>query len=66
MKPLGSNYPSSDKVYQGMVIIPYVKGTYEKFRCTGKHMNVRSIFKIKHTFYEAADEAMCLWYPIRQ
>jgi hypothetical protein len=31
IKPLGSNHPSSDTIYQGTVIIPYVKGIFKKF-----------------------------------
>jgi hypothetical protein len=47
MKPLRSNCPSPDTIYQGTVI-PYVKGISEKFRCTGNHFNVRTILKTKH------------------
>jgi hypothetical protein len=46
MKPPRSNRPSSDTIYQGTVIIPYVKGISEKFRWTGNRFNVRTIFKI--------------------
>jgi hypothetical protein len=35
-----------------MVNIPYVRGISEKFRCTGNHINVRMIFKTKHTLKE--------------
>jgi hypothetical protein len=49
MKPMRSNHPSSDKIYHGMVIILYVMGISEVFRCTGNHFNVRTIFKTKHT-----------------
>jgi hypothetical protein len=46
IKPLRSNYPSSDTIYQGIVIIPYVKDIFKKFRCTGNHFNVRTIIKL--------------------
>jgi hypothetical protein len=49
MKPTTRNRPSSDTKYQGTVIIPYVKDTSKKFRCTGNHFNLRTIFKTKHT-----------------
>jgi hypothetical protein len=51
MKPLRSNCPSSDIIYQGTVIIPHIKGTSEKFRHIGNHFNVRTIFKTKHTLH---------------
>jgi hypothetical protein len=47
MKPSSSNRPSSDKIYQGTVIIPYIKGISEKFRRIGNRFNVRTIFKTK-------------------
>jgi hypothetical protein len=50
MKPSRSNWPS-DKICQGTVIIPYVKCISKKFRCTGNHFNVRTIFKTKHTLH---------------
>jgi hypothetical protein len=47
MKPARSNCPSSDTIYHSMVIIiPYVKGISEKFRCIGNHFNVRNISKL--------------------
>jgi hypothetical protein len=49
IKPTRSNCPSSDTIYQCIVIIPFIKGTSEKFRCIGKHFNDRAIFKTKHT-----------------
>jgi hypothetical protein len=49
MKPSRSNRPSSDTIYQGTVITPYVRGTSEKFRRIGNCFNVRTIFKTKHT-----------------
>jgi hypothetical protein len=49
MKPSANNCPSSDTEYQGTVVIPYVKGTSEKFRCIGNHFNLSTIFKTKHT-----------------
>jgi hypothetical protein len=49
MKLSRSNRPSSDTIYQGSVIIPYVKGISKKFRHIGNHFNIRTIFKTKHT-----------------
>jgi hypothetical protein len=46
-----SNRPSSDTIYQGMVIIPYVKGISEKFRCFGNHFNIRTILKTEHRLH---------------
>jgi hypothetical protein len=51
MKPLAINRPTSDRVYQGTVIIPYVTGTSEKFRHIGNHFNLKTIFKTKHTLH---------------
>jgi hypothetical protein len=48
IKPSRSNRPS-DTTYQGTVIIQYVKGISEKFRCTGNRFNVRTIFNTKYT-----------------
>jgi hypothetical protein len=48
MKPSRSNRPSSDTIYKGTVIILYVKGISENFRCIGNCFNVRTIFKTKH------------------
>jgi hypothetical protein len=48
IKPSRRNRPSSDTIYQGTVIIPYVKSISEKFRCIGNRFNVRTIFKTKH------------------
>jgi hypothetical protein len=45
-----SNRPSSDTIYQSTVIIPYVRGISENFRCIGNRFNVRTIFKMKYTF----------------
>jgi hypothetical protein len=45
MKPLRSNRHFSDTVYQGMVIIPYVKGISKKFRHIGNCFDARTIFK---------------------
>jgi hypothetical protein len=44
-KPSRSNSPSSDTVYQNTVIIPYVAGISEKFKCTGNRFSARTIFK---------------------
>ncbi|PNF42704.1 hypothetical protein B7P43_G14173 [Cryptotermes secundus] len=41
IKPLRSIYPSSDKIDQGTVTIPYVKGISEKFRHTGNCFSLR-------------------------
>jgi hypothetical protein len=49
MKPSARNHPSSDTVYQSTVVIPYVKGISEKFRCIKNRFNLRIIFKTKHT-----------------
>jgi hypothetical protein len=48
MKPSRISHPS-DTVYQDTVIIPYVKGVSEKFRCIGNCLNIRTIFKIELT-----------------
>jgi hypothetical protein len=50
LKPFRSNCPFSDAVYQGTVIIPFVKDIFEKFRLIGNLFNVRTVFKIKYTF----------------
>jgi hypothetical protein len=49
MKPSARNRLSSDTVYQGTVVIPYVKGISEKFRRIGNRFNLRTISKTKHT-----------------
>jgi hypothetical protein len=49
IKPSTRNCPSLDTIYQGTVIIPYVKGFSEKVRRIGKRFNVRTIFKTKYT-----------------
>jgi hypothetical protein len=41
--------PSSDKIYQGNGVIPYVQGISEIFRNTGNHFNIRTIFKTNPT-----------------
>jgi hypothetical protein len=51
MKPSTRNCPSSDTIYQGTVIIPYVKGTAEKFRYIVNRFNLRTIFKTKNTLH---------------
>jgi hypothetical protein len=50
MKLSTRNRPSSDTIYVGTVIIPYVNGISEKFRSTENRFNLRTIFKTKHTF----------------
>jgi hypothetical protein len=52
MKPSRSNCPS-DSMYQGMVIIPYVKGISGKVRRIGCRFYVRTIFQTKHRLHEA-------------
>jgi hypothetical protein len=49
LKPPTRNRPSSDRTYQGTVVIPYVKGIAEKFRRIGNRFQLRTIFKTKHT-----------------
>jgi hypothetical protein len=49
MMPSSINSSSSDTIYQGTVIIPYVKGTSEKFRGIGNSFDLRTIFKTKQT-----------------
>jgi hypothetical protein len=46
MKPSRSRRPSSHIIYQGTVIIPYIKGISEKIRRTEKRFHVRTILKI--------------------
>jgi hypothetical protein len=48
MKPSRRNCVSSDTIYQGAVIILYVKGISDKFRHVGNNFSVRAIFKTKH------------------
>jgi hypothetical protein len=48
-KPSRRNRPSSDTIYQGTVIIPYVRSIFKKFRCIGNRFNLRTIFRTKHT-----------------
>jgi hypothetical protein len=50
MRPERSNSPS-DTIYHGMVIIPHIRGISKKFRHTGNHFNVKTIFKTKHTLH---------------
>jgi hypothetical protein len=49
MKPLRSNCPTADAIFQGVAVIPYVKGISENFRRIGNCFNVRNIFKTKYT-----------------
>jgi hypothetical protein len=49
MKKSTRNRPYSDTIYQGTVITPYVKGISEQFRHIGNRLNLRTIFKTKHT-----------------
>jgi hypothetical protein len=51
IKPSRSNRPSSDTIYCCTVIIPYVKGIFEKMRHIGNHSNLRIIFKTKHKLH---------------
>jgi hypothetical protein len=43
MKPSRSNHPSSDTAYQG-IVIPCVKGIFEKLRSIKNSFSVRTIF----------------------
>jgi hypothetical protein len=52
IKPSTRNPPSSDRIYQDTAFIQYVKGISEKFRSTGNRLNLRKIFKTKHTLRE--------------
>lgn len=49
MRSSRSNRPSSDTIYHGNVVIPYVNGVSEKFRRIGNRFNIRIISKTKHT-----------------
>jgi hypothetical protein len=49
MKQLPRNRPSSDTIFQDTVVIPYAKGTSEKFRRIGNRFNLRTIINNKHT-----------------
>jgi hypothetical protein len=49
MKPSRSNCPSSDTIFQGTVIIPFIRGISKKFRSIENLFSVRTIFKSKHT-----------------
>jgi hypothetical protein len=51
LKPSRSSHHSSEKTYQGTVIISHVKGVSEKFKCIGNRFNVRTIFKTKQTLH---------------
>jgi hypothetical protein len=53
MNPSTRNRPSSDTKYQGTVIIPYVKGTSEKFRRIGNRFNLRTISRLNLTLHAA-------------
>jgi hypothetical protein len=67
MKPLRSNHPYSDTIYQGTVSIPYVKGISKKFRHIGNRFNVRNTFKTvmetelkKTVFWDVAPCRYCV------
>jgi hypothetical protein len=47
MKPGKSKCPS-DTIHYRRVIIPYVRGISEKFRCFGNRFNVMTICRSKH------------------
>jgi hypothetical protein len=49
IKPSRSSRHSSDTIYQGTLIITYIKGISEKLRRNGNRFNLRTIFKTKHT-----------------
>jgi hypothetical protein len=48
MKSRKNNNPSTDKVAHSTVVIPYVRGTSEKFLLNANRY-IRTIFKTKHT-----------------
>jgi hypothetical protein len=56
LKPSRSNCPSNT-IYQGTVIIAYVKSISEKFRRIGNRFSVRTIFKTKHMLHGALMKA---------
>jgi hypothetical protein len=56
MKQPSSNRPFSYTTYESRIIIPYVKGIYEKLRHTGNVFYVRIIFKIKRYTPRDIDE----------
>jgi hypothetical protein len=49
MKPWARNRTTSDTVYQGTVVIPYVQDISKKFRRIRNRFSLRTIFKTKHT-----------------
>jgi hypothetical protein len=49
VKPSVRYRPTSDTVYQGTIVISYVKGISEKLRRIGNRFGLRTIFKTKHT-----------------
>jgi hypothetical protein len=40
--------PEEEKKPLGSVIIPYMKGISEKYKCIGNHYNIRTVFRTKH------------------
>jgi hypothetical protein len=48
MKSSTKNHPSSERIYQGTIVIPYVKVTSEKFRRIGDRFSIRTLLKTKH------------------
>jgi hypothetical protein len=43
------NYPITQSKAVCTVVIPYVKGILEKFKCIGNKYNIKTLSKIKHT-----------------
>jgi hypothetical protein len=54
---LGRTNCPSDKIHHVTVIIPYVWGISEKFRCFGSHFDVRATFKSKHVLCGSYEKA---------
>jgi hypothetical protein len=45
------NYPSTQSKAACTVVIPYVKGISDKFKCNGNKYNIKAIFKTKHALH---------------
>jgi hypothetical protein len=61
MKPSTRNHPSSETKYQGTVIIPYVKGTSEKFRRIGNRFDLRTILKKTGPVRDVRQTKQCVY-----
>jgi hypothetical protein len=66
IQPKARNRRSPDTVYQGTVVIPYVKGNSEKFSRIRNRFNLRTIFKTKHTLRESLMNPYRLKMPSRR